>query len=136
LVVDTLVVTNSCGQFVNHGGVLLKNNPPILSANLDADGDGQSNAAEAAAGTDPLDPSSLFQMTGATVSNRDVRVYWTIAAGHSYVVQTNSDLSANTFHDLSVPIVIPTGTVPLTTNYLHLNGGTNRADFYRVRLGP
>jgi hypothetical protein len=136
LVVDTLILTNSCGRFMNHGGVLVKNNPPILSAGLDADGDGMSNAAEAAAGTDPLNPASLFQVTGIVTTNgSNLRLDWTTVGGRSYVVQTNGNLGGGTFHDLSPVIPVP-GTGESTTNYVHTNGAAAGSRFYRVRLGP
>ena len=112
------------------------NNAPQLNPNFDADGDGQSNAAEALAGTDPLSPSSTFQMTSVVKTNgNSIRVDWTTAGGHSYVVQTNGNLGSGTFHDLSLPIVVP-GTAEGTTNYVHTNGATDGTKFYRVRLGP
>jgi fibronectin-binding autotransporter adhesin len=137
LVVDNLILTNACGHFIKQpGGILITNNAPQLSPNLDADGDGQSNAAEALAGTDPLSPWSTFQMTSVVTTNgNSIRVDWTTAGGHSYVVQTNGNLGKGTFHDLSLPIVVP-GTAEGTTNYVHTNGGMNSPTFYRVRLGP
>lgn len=137
LVVDNLILTNACGHFIKQpGGILITNNAPQLSPNLDADGDGQSNAAEALAGTDPLSPSSMFQMTSVMKTNgNSIRVDWTTVGGHSYVVQTNGNLGSGTFHDLSLPIVVP-GTAGGTTNYVHINGGTSSTKFYRVRLGP
>ncbi len=137
LVVDNLILTNACGHFIKQpGGILITNNAPQLSPNLDADGDGQSNAAETLAGTDPLSPSSMFQMTSVMKTNgNSIRVDWTTVGGRSYVVQTNGNLGSGTFHDLSLPIVVP-GTAGGTTNYVHINGGTNSKEFYRVRLGP
>jgi hypothetical protein len=137
LVVDNLILTSACGHFIKQpGGILITNNAPQLSPNLDADGDGQSNAAEALAGTDPLSPASAFQMTSVVTTNgNSIRVDWTTVGGHSYVVQTNGDVGSGTFHDLSLPIVVP-GTAEGTTNYVHPNGATNSATFYRVRLGP
>jgi hypothetical protein len=68
-------------------------------------------------------------------NGNSIRVDWTTAGGHSYVVQTNGNLGSGTFHDLSLPIVVP-GTAAGTTNYLHTDGATDSAKFYRVRLGP
>ena len=135
--VDNLILNSDCGHFVKQpGGILITNNAPQLSPDLDADGDGQSNAAEALAGTDPLNPSSTFQMTGVVKTNgNSLRVDWTTVGGHSYVVQTNGNLGAGTFHDLTLPIVVP-GTAEGTTNYVDPNGATDGARFYRVRLGP
>jgi hypothetical protein len=137
LVVDNLVITNSCGHFQNLGGMLIQYNPPDLSPNLDADGDGLSNTNEILAGTDPLSPGSPFRVTNIALTNdTSVRIDWTTVPGHSYLVQTNGDLSAGTFRDLSPAIVVPPDVVENTTNYIHVNGGTNGAQFYRVRLGP
>ena len=137
LVVDNLILVSACGHFVKQpGGILITNRAPLLHPNLDADGDGQSNAAEALAGTDPLNPLSAFRMTGVVKTNgNNLRVDWTTVGGHSYVVQTNGNLGSGMFHDLSLPIVIP-GTTGGTTNYVHTNGVMNGPKFYRVRLGP
>lgn len=137
LVVDNLILNSACGHFIKQpGGILLMNQAPQLPPDWDADGDGQSNGAEARAGTDPLDPRSTFQTLGVVKTNgNSIRVDWTTVGGHSYVVQTNGLLGSGTFYDLSPPIVVP-GTAEDTTNYVHLNGATNPATFYRVRLGP
>jgi ethanolamine utilization microcompartment shell protein EutS len=138
LVVDNLVVTNACGRFMNLGGAeaLVQNNPPLLSPYLDADGDGMLNWQEAAAGTDPLNPASVFVITGVVQTNRsDIRVDWTTVGGHSYVVQTNSGASGATFHDLTGAISVGSSTEG-TTNYVQVGAATNAARYYRVRLGP
>jgi hypothetical protein len=136
LVVDHLVITNSCAHFMNLGGTLVENGARTLSPNLDADGDGVSNAAEISAGTDPLNPNSVFKMKGAVKTNSaSIRVDWTTVGGHSYVVQTNGSLGGGTFHDLSPVIPVP-GTGESTTNYVHTNGASGATRFYRVRLGP
>jgi len=52
LVVDNLILNSPCGHFIKQpGSILIMNNPPQLNPNYDADGDGQSNGAEALAGT-------------------------------------------------------------------------------------
>jgi hypothetical protein len=135
LVVDTLIVTNPCAHFINLGGTLTQNHPAILSANLDVDGDGQSNGAEAAAGTDPLNPNSTFRLTNIARTNGSVRLDWTTVGGHSYGVQTNGNSSTGTFNDLAPAIPVP-GTAEGTTNYIHTNGAASNTKFYRVRLRP
>jgi hypothetical protein len=134
LVVDTLVITNGCGQFLKNGGTLIEKNSRVLGANLDADGDGVSNAAEISAGTDPLDPNSAFKVISFVRTNNNVRVDWTTVGGKSYVVQTNGNLGS-AFSDLSPVIAVP-GTGEAATNYVHTNGATAGSRFYRVRLGP
>src|SRR5208283_3642671 len=88
LIADNLILTNACGHFIKAGGTLTLYNPLLLDPNLDADGDGVSNGAEAAAGTDPLDPTSFFHITAIGITNTsDVNLVWTTEGGHSYVVQ-------------------------------------------------
>ena len=137
LVVDNLILNDACGHFKKQpGGILITNQSPQLSPDCDADGDGQSNAAEALAGTDPLNPASVFQMTGVVKTNgNSIRVDWTTVGGHSYVVQTNDNWGTGAFHDMTLPIFVP-GTVEGTTNYVDTIGATNGTRFYRVRLGP
>jgi hypothetical protein len=136
LVVDTIIVTNSCGHVINYGGTLVMNNPPILDPNMDADNTGQSNGTKLAAGLDPFDPTSIFEITSVTLTNgADTVVEWTTQGGHSYVVQTATNLTGAGFQDLS-PVIPAPGPGAGTTTYLHAGGASGGARFYRVRLGP
>jgi hypothetical protein len=137
LVVDNLILTNACGHFMKEGGVVIQNNPPVLDPNLDADDNGESNAYKAAAGLDPLDPNSVFKMTGAVVTNKiDISLNWTTEGGHSYVVQTNGNLGGESFGDILNSRIIVNGSGAGTTNYVISGAATNPGSFYRVRLGP
>lgn len=137
LVVDNLIITNAYGHFMKEGGVVIQNNPPVLDPNLDADGNGESNAYKEAAGLDPLDPNSVFAVTGAVVTNKtDISVSWTTEGGHSYVVQTNGNLVGGSFSDVPNSLTVVNGSGPGTTNYVIHGAATNPACFYRVRLGP
>jgi len=55
LVADTIVITNTCASFVYTGGTLLYGTS-LLSASLDADGDGMPNGWEVQYGLGPLNP--------------------------------------------------------------------------------
>ncbi|HTV39158.1 MAG TPA: hypothetical protein VMF08_01175 [Candidatus Sulfotelmatobacter sp.] len=137
LVVDNLILTNACGHFMKEGGRVCLYNPPVLDPNLDADNNGESNAYKEAAGLDPLDPNSVFIMTGAVVTNNtDISVSWTTEGGHSYVVQTNGDLGGGSFSDILNNVIVVNGSGPGTTNYVISGAATNPGCFYRVRLGP
>jgi hypothetical protein len=137
LVVDNLILTNACGHFMKEGGTVNLYNPPVLDPNLDADGNGESNAYKEAAGLDPLDPNSVFIMTGAVVTNKtDIRVSWTTEGGHSYVVQTNGNLGDESFSDILNSLTVVNGSGPGTTNYVISGAATKPTRFYRVRLGP
>ena len=139
LVVDNLIVANTCGHFVNNGGVLTQNNPPTLDPDMDADGDGQSNAAEAAAGTDPLAPASVFKLTSiARANSTDIRVDWTTMGGHSYVVQVCTNATGGVSSNLvdCSPVINVGGSGEGTTSYTHVGGAAHRGGYYRVRLGP
>jgi hypothetical protein len=164
LVVDNLILTNSCGNFIQAGGSLITNNAPVLDPTLstvgdgipngwkqqygfnpfdptvaraDPDHDGQDNLNEYLCGTDPLNSKSVLKMTGAVVTNKtDVSVGWTTVGGHSYVLQTNGNPGGRAFQDSGVAIAVPPGTGEGTTNYVQTNGAVNGIQFYRVRLGP
>jgi N-acetylneuraminic acid mutarotase len=143
LMVDNLVITNPCGQFIKSGGTLQAANL-VLSPSLDADGDGQSNMAELLAGTDPFDPTSTFSILSVVATNsaglpqtnlNDLRIDWTSVGGHDYVIQTNGVLNNSTFHDLT-PVLANAGPagIPGTNSYVVIGGATNAGRFYRVRL--
>jgi hypothetical protein len=161
LTVDTLVMTNACGRFVRTGGTLVVSNE-ILSAGLDADGDGLPNAWEQQYGLDPFDPSGGngasadpdndglsnaeeyalglnptvddFVVTAVNVQSNDIRITWTTFGGKTNRVFVSSSLDTNTFTALSPLIIIP-GSGVVTTNYLDVGGATNPPPrFYIVRL--
>jgi ELWxxDGT repeat protein len=130
LVVDQLIVTNPCARFIHTGGTLLQNHPPILDPNGDADGDGYSNAAEIAAGTDPLNPYSLT-LPSLTISLDSqlsiINIAWP-SAPTGFVLQQNGNVNdpngwsefAGTVSDNGVTKSV---SVPLST----------RNTFYRLK---
>src|SRR5262249_2589193 len=100
-----------------------------------ADNTGQSNATKLAAGLDPFDPTSIFAVTSVTFANpADAVIEWTTQGGHTYVVQSSTNLTAG-FQDLS-PVIPASGPGAGTGAYLHAGGATGGRRFYRVRLGP
>lgn len=104
-------------------------------ATQDADKDGQTNLAEYLAGTDPRDPNSALRITAINHETTDVRVSWTTAGSHNYLLQGGTNLATGIRSNVSPLISIPPGG-EATTNYLHTNGATLPARFYRVRLVP
>ncbi len=135
LVADNLIITNACARFQNNGGTIsiLHTN---LGPNLDADGDGVSNAAELAAGTDPLNSASYFHIISATRSGKNAVITWTSAPNKTYYVQacTNAaQVKSGNFVNVSPPI--PDGGMG-TANYPVPNGATNPFVFYRILLAP
>ncbi len=64
----------------------------LLAADGDEDGDGQSNAKEDAAGTNPLDNTSKFVTTAIAVNGNDYEVSFTTVAGKFYHLETSTDL--------------------------------------------
>jgi hypothetical protein len=150
--VDTLILTNACGRFLNNGGDLHVNNL-VLDADLDADGDGlpngweqahsldplsvlgddgaagdpdhdgQTNLAEYRAGTDPRSDTSVFRLLSAAVSGQNVELDWTSVGGHSYVVQ----IATNSTGGIANQFTDLSGMISV--------GGTGEGTTHYVHLG-
>src|SRR5262249_1777106 len=108
---------------------------PAAAPTVDADGDGASNQQEFLAGTDPTNPSSVFQITSITPSGNDLLISWSTTLGRTNALQATlgTGYSTNSFTD----IFTVTNTTSTTTNYLDLGAVTNSPGrYYRVRLVP
>ncbi len=83
--------------------------------------------------------TNLFQIISIKRVGTDIRLTWTTAGGHDYIVQTNAPplggSYTNNFSDL-ITIAIP-GIGESTTNHLDSGAATNSPNlYYRIRLGP
>lgn len=72
---------------------------PVSEPEPDTDGDGMKNGAENFAGSDALDFSSNFKITGFSVASGVFSLTWSSVAGRSYRVQRCVDLSAGSWID-------------------------------------
>jgi hypothetical protein len=99
----------------------------LLDPAADQDNDGMNNAAEAQAGTDPLNGSSLLRIISQANANQ---LTWSSVPGKTYRVQMTTNLLAP-FADLSSP----TNATSATVSYTDV-AATNGQRFYRVMLMP
>jgi len=61
----------------------------LLDPNADSDGDGMTNSAEDSAGTNPLDPNSVFQITNIVrPSSTTISVTWSSVSGKTYQLES------------------------------------------------
>jgi hypothetical protein len=102
-------------------------------AGLDLDGDGASNGAEFAAGTNPTDHASAFRFISVRRETNGVRLAWNAVGGKSYRVQTNGTLPG-VFVDNELFLKAP-GTGQFTTNILD-TAVTVDTRYYRLRIVP
>jgi hypothetical protein len=80
-----------------------------------------------------------FRITAIDRLGNDIRLTWVSPCGSTNYVQAAPALTtagSNNFADISGPIDV-SGTVPVTTNYVEINGATNQpARYYRIRRVP
>jgi glycosidase len=104
----------------------------VLDPAADRDGDGQSNAAEEGAGTNPLDASSLLKATAISVSGNDVNITVATVSGKTYQLETSTTLAPLSWTSIGTPI---TATGPSTV-FPHTGGASDTRRFYRARVVP
>lgn len=158
LIVDRLVLTNSCGAFLRSGGQLILKSAPLLAPDSDADGDGLPNSWEQTYGLDPLasdgdngangDPDSDGQLNSQeylagtnpsadiksiTKEGDNIRIIWSAFAGKSNALQSAGNGSySNDFSDTFS--VAPMSTS--FTNYVDTGAASVTGRYYRIRLAP
>ena len=99
-------------------------------ATADFDRDGQSDLAEAVAGTNPMNAADVFEITDSRLSSSDgatLSISWPSKAGRSYRVQCSSDLQTWVDASASLP-----GTGETLTH--RLPAPANGPCFLRVRI--
>ena len=118
VIIDRLVITNSCGRFIHAGSslsILQRNLAPGMDADGDglpndwedlyglnplspagndgaagdADGDGLTNAQEFSIGSNPVDPTSPFRISAIQREGDDIRVTWSTAGGTTNMLQVS-----------------------------------------------
>ncbi|MHB8521737.1 MAG: chitobiase/beta-hexosaminidase C-terminal domain-containing protein [Limisphaerales bacterium] len=105
---------------------------PAAQANVDADGDGMSNAAEFLAGTDPTDRGSSLKFASVEKSPaQGVTVYWPSVTGKQYIVESSTSAGGGGWTAVSGNLS-GSGQILSFTDNAQGSGGR----FYRVRLGP
>lgn len=103
-----------------------------LDPTVDSDGDGQSNAAEQTAATNPLSSSSVLVATGMTISGNSVAVSVATVSGKSYQLETSATLAAQSWMSIGSPV---TATGPTTIFTDPFGGGASKR-FYRAKVIP
>lgn len=99
-----------------------------LTSAGDDDGDGQTNALEVTAGTNPLDASSIFKIKSiAPATGGGITVTWDAVSGKSYTVESTANLVSGPWTPLASGLT--TGT------YTDASPGSGNK-FYRVKTGP
>jgi hypothetical protein len=99
-------------------------------ANADFDRDGQSDLAEAVAGTNPMNAADVFEITDSRISTADgatLSISWPSKTGRSYRVQRSSDLQTWVDASASLP-----GTGAILTH--RLPAPASGPCFLRVRI--
>ncbi len=99
---------------------------------VDNDGDGQSNAAEQTAGTNPLSSTSVLKATATALTGNDVNVTVATVSGKTYQLETSITLSTASWSTVGSPITA-TGA---STLFTHSAGAGDGRRFYRVRVVP
>lgn len=81
----------------------------------DSDGDGQSNASEAIAGTNPNDPKDYLRVTSITRTGNQVQLTWTSVPGKTYNIESSTDLTNWTVVAPGIPAAANPATETQTT---------------------
>lgn len=118
--------------------------PSSISASSDSDGDGQSNALEAIAGTNPFDakpPHGIFQIAithatqePATNNPETFAIKWSSIAGKSYQLLANSGLSSSNWTSMGDPVTAIGNPLEFVVSPTQTNGSSPAKFFWRASV--
>lgn len=108
--------------------------PRQFSFDVDSDGDGQSDAAEILAGTDPFDPTSVFrvQSAGFDAQSGGYSISWASVPGTTYKVSYLEDPTQGPWHPLGNPVTATQETMSV----LDPDAPEIPQRFYRIEVVP
>lgn len=101
-----------------------------ISPTADSDGDGQNNAAEAIAGTDPNDATSYLRLLSVSPSGVEVTLTWSSVPGKNYRIESSNTLTG--WSSAGRPVV-PAAASPATTTSATLPAAAG-PQFYRIAV--
>lgn len=100
-------------------------------AGVDSDGDGQTNAQEYSAATNPVDPQSVFRTSAHFSASTGLTLSWSSEHGRIYTIQQSFDLTPGSWSSVTVPL---NPDPPMNQCTLPVNGG--QPHFFRVATQP
>ncbi|MDB6133214.1 MAG: hypothetical protein JWM59_1457 [Verrucomicrobiales bacterium] len=103
---------------------------------VDTDGDGQTDAEEAIAGTNPADPNSVLALLGAVQNGTSVNLVWSSVPGKVYQIQTTSDLVAGPWADNGGTVPAAAAPAASTSGSVALTAPLSAKLFFRVKVVP
>lgn len=103
-----------------------------LDPAADSDGDGQSNAAEQTAGTNPLSGSSTLKAIAIGILGNDVNVTVATVTGKKYQLETSTTLASQSWTGVGDPVTAGDSS----TVFTHSGAAGEVKRFYRARVVP
>lgn len=100
----------------------------LLDPAGDEDGDGQSNASEDLAGTNPLDGDSVLEILSLELAGENATLEAATVSGRFYHLQTSTDLLGWS------TVISNTEALASVTSFLHSGGAGDEERFYRVMV--
>ncbi|BCX47975.1 hypothetical protein HAHE_18830 [Haloferula helveola] len=91
--------------------------------NADTDGDGQGDAFEVGAGTDPVSGTSFFAITDFDLTGNQVTLTWPSLAGNSYDIERSTNLATWSTVESGYPASDPGSTTNWSASLDSMGGG-------------
>lgn len=103
---------------------------------VDTDGDGQTDAEEAIAGTNPNDPKSVLAVASVAKTGGSLAISWSSVPGKNYQVQTTADVAAGPWANVGGIVAAAASPAATTATNVTLASPVPSRQFFRVMVIP